>query len=345
MRRYSFPKVDLHLHLDGSMLPETAWELALERGIPMPADTLEEFRSFIIVTADCRSVNEYLKRFEMPLSILQDQPALTRVARELVELLAAQGLAYAEIRFAPQLHTRKGLTQRQAIEAVLQGVREGAANCPTIGIGVLLCAMSVGPETVNEAENLLTVELARDFLGQGVAGIDLAGAEGIVPLENFAPVFARARELGVPFTCHAGDSQGPDTVKAALDFGTKRIGHGHHIALDRALCARAIRDYVTLEICPTSNIQCETQPSYEAHPLRMLIDLGVACTINTDNMILSDIDLDQEYDHCLHEMGLSYADLIRCNINSVRASFMDEASKAALIDELLGCLQALPGKI
>ena len=107
MRRYSFPKVDLHLHLDGSMLPETAWELALERGIPMPADTLEVFRSFIIVTADCRSVNEYLKRFEMPLSILQDQPALTRVARELVELLAAQGLAYAEIRFAPQLHTRK----------------------------------------------------------------------------------------------------------------------------------------------------------------------------------------------------------------------------------------------
>ena len=158
MRRYSFPKVDLHLHLDGSMLPETAWELALERGIPMPADTLEEFRSFIIVTADCRSVNEYLKRFEMPLSILQDQPALTRVARELVELLAAQGLAYAEIRFAPQLHTRKGLTQRQAIEAVLQGAREGAANCPTIGIGVLLCAMSVGPEMVNEAENLLTVE-------------------------------------------------------------------------------------------------------------------------------------------------------------------------------------------
>ena len=235
MRRYSFPKIDLHLHLDGSMLPETAWELALARGIPLPADTLEEFRSFIILTADCRSVNEYLKRFEMPLSILQDQPALTRVARELVELLAAQGLAYAEIRFAPQLHTRKGLTQRQAIEAVLQGVREGAASCPTIGIGVLLCAMSVGPETVNEAENLLTVELAKDFLGQGVAGIDLAGAEGIVPLENFAPVFARARELGVPFTCHAGDSQGPDTVKAALDFGTKRIGHGHHIALDRAL--------------------------------------------------------------------------------------------------------------
>ena len=344
MRRYPFPKVDLHLHLDGSMLPETAWELAHERGIAMPADNLEDFRTFIIVTAECRGVNEYLRRFDVPLSILQDKASLSRVTRELIELLATQGLAYAEIRFAPQLHTRKGLTQRDAIEAVLQGMNEGLALCPSISIGILLCAMCVGVETVNEAENLQTAELAKEFLGRGVVGLDLAGAEGIVPLKNFAPVFARARALGVPLTCHAGDSQGPETVQDALDFGTKRSGHGHHIALDLALCARAIRDGVTLEICPTSNIQCETQPSYEAHPLKQLIDMGVSCTINTDNMILSGIDLEQEYDHCLNEMGLSYADLIRCNINSVRASFMDEEKKSSLIEELLGCLQALPGK-
>lgn len=344
MRRYPFPKIDLHLHLDGSMLPETAWELAYERGIPMPAGTLEEFRTFLVVTADCRSVNEYLKRFEMPLSILQDKASLTRVTRELIELLAAQGLAYAEIRFAPQLHTREGLAQRDAVEAVLEGMRAGLANCPSIGIGILLCAMCVGTAEANAAENLLTIELAREFLGQGVVGADLAGAEGIVPLGDFAPIFARARDLGVPFTCHAGDSQGPDTVKAALDFGAKRVGHGHHIALDRSLCARAIRDGVTLEICPTSNIQCETQPSYEAHPLKRLIDMGVPCTINTDNMILSGIDLDKEYDHCINEMGLSYEDLIRCNINSARAAFLDGARKAALIEELLACLESLPGK-
>lgn len=338
MSRYPFPKVDLHLHLDGSVLPETAWELAKERNIPLPADNLEDFRTFIIVTAECRSVNEYLKRFELPLSILQDAPALARVARELVELLAAQGLAYAEIRFAPQLHTRKGLTQRAAIEAVIAGAQEGMAQCPSIEIGILLCAMSVGSEKINEEENLLTVRLAKEYQGRGVAGIDLAGAEGLVPLENFAPVFALARELSVPFTCHAGDSQGPETVKAALDFGTKRVGHGHHIALDAALIARAIRDGVTLEICPTSNIQCETQPSYEAHPLKKLIDMGVCCTINTDNMILSDINLDKEYDRCLNQMGLSYADLIRCNINSVRASFMDADKKTALIQALLACL-------
>ena len=345
MDRYPFPKIDLHLHLDGSMLPETAWELARERNIPMPADTLEEFRNFIVLTADCKSVNEYLKRFEMPLSILQDRDSLARVTRELVSLLSAQGLAYAEIRFAPQLHTRKEMAQRDAVEVVLSGLREVLAECPSIQAGILLCAMCIGSEKANEAENLLTVELAKEFLGQGVVGVDLAGAEGIVPLSRFAPVFARASKLGVPFTCHAGDSQGAGTVKAALDFGAKRIGHGHHIVLDRALCARAIRDGVTLEICPTSNIQCQTQPSYEAHPLKRLIQMGIPCTINTDNMILSDISLDQEYDHCIREMGLSYADLIRCNINSARAAFLADAPKAALIEALLACLDALPGKI
>ena len=129
MDRYPFPKIDLHLHLDGSMLPETAWKLARERNIPMPADTLEEFRNFIVLTADCKSVNEYLKRFEMPLSILQDRDSLARVTRELVSLLSAQGLAYAEIRFAPQLHTRKGMAQRDAVEAVLSGLREALAVC------------------------------------------------------------------------------------------------------------------------------------------------------------------------------------------------------------------------
>lgn len=345
MDRYPFPKIDLHLHLDGSMLPETAWELARERNIPMPADTLEEFRNFIVLTADCKSVNEYLKRFEMPLSILQDRDSLARVTRELIALLSDQGLAYAEIRFAPQLHTRNGMSQRDAIEAVLAGRREALAKCPSMQASILLCAMSMGSEKINETENLLTVSLAKEYLGHGVVGVDLAGAEGIVPLSRFASIFDRARMLGIPFTCHAGDSQGPDTVEAALNFGARRIGHGHHIALDRSLCARAIRDGVTLEICPTSNIQCQTQPSYAEHPLKRLISMGVACTINTDNMILSDISLDQEYDHCIREMGLSYADLIRCNINSARASFLEDAPKAALIESLLACLDTLPGKI
>lgn len=342
MPKYNFPKCDLHLHLDGSMLPETAWELAKERNIPMPADTLEAFRHFIIVTADCRSVNEYLKRFEMPLSILQDAAALSRVTEELVCLLASQGLAYAEIRFAPQLHTRKDLSQRDAVAAVLEGRAKGLEKHPEIDINIILCTMSIGPSSMNMEQNLETVRLAAEFIpmGTGVVAVDLAGAEGIDPLKKFHPIFDLARELNIPFTCHAGDSQGPDTVLDALDFGTKRLGHGHHIFEDKSLCARAIRDGVTLEVCPTSNIQCETRPSYEEHPLKTLIDMGVQCTINTDNMILSDIDLDKEYDRCLNQMGLTYNDLVRCNINSVKCSFMAPEKKLPLIEKLFTCLEA-----
>ena len=341
MSKYTFPKVDQHLHLDGSVLPESAWEMAAQRGIALPADNLEDFRKFIVVTADCRSVNEYLKRFEMPLQILQDAEALQRVAYELVCLLSSQGLRYAEIRFAPQLHLRKGLTQGDAIEAVLQGVQKGMAECPSIDIGVILCAMVFGECGINMEQNLQTVREAAKYLNTGVVAVDLAGAEGLTPLSTFAPVFDLAKELHVPYTCHAGDSQGPETVLDALNFGTKRIGHGHHIFEDKDLCARAIAEGVTLEVCPTSNIQCSTRPSYEEHPLKKLIDMGISCTINTDNMILSDIDLDKEYDRCLSQMGLTLGDIIRCNINSVKASFMAPEKKQPLIRELIDALWGL----
>lgn len=338
MNRYSFPKIDLHLHLDGSVLPETAWELAQAQGVAMPADTLEGYRAYIRTAANCGTVNEYLKLFELPLQIMQDSASITRITRELVELLCRQGLAYAEIRFAPQLHTRKGLTQRQAIEAVLEGRRQGLSACPGFDVGILACMMCIGPETANWDDNAETVETAGAYLGRGLVGLDLAGAEGIVPLKRFAPLFRRAAELHIPFTCHAGDSQGPDTVRDAMDFGARRIGHGHHIFDDPALCRRAAEEGITLEICPTSNIQCHTQPSYQAHPAKQLLDMGVAVTVNTDNMVLAGVSLDDEYDHCLREMGFTRQDLIRMNQNSVRAAFMPQARKAELLARLEDCL-------
>ena len=334
MNRYSFPKVELHLHLDGSVLPETAWDLANAQGIALPADTLEEFRHFIVVTSNCRSVNEYLARFEVPLQILQDRESLIRVTAELIGLLSSQGVAYAEIRFAPQLHTRGQLSQKEAVEAVLEGRRRGLKACPGIRIGILLCAMSVGPETLNMDVNLETVRLVAEYLGKGVVGVDLAGAEGIVPLSNFHPIFDLAKELQLPRICHAGDSQGPDTVRDAISFGISRIGHGHHIVYDEELCRIAVQKQIALEICPTSNVQCQTVPSYEEHPAKKLLDMGIPVTINTDNMILAGICLEDEYDHCIKEMGFTYADLIQMNINAVRASFMPEAEKQPLIDRL-----------
>lgn len=182
-------------------------------------------------------------------------------------------------------------------------------------------------EKLDEPERLITMH----------SGLKIP-MDDVLKIESdaFAPVFCRARELDVPFTCHAGDSQGPETVEDALNFGAKRIGHGHHIFEDPDLCRRAIREGVTLEICPTSNIQCQTRPSYAQHPAKKLLDMGMRITINTDNMILSGIDLDREYRHCLEEMGFTREDLIQMLHFSADAAFVSPETRAVLhskIDE------------
>lgn len=334
--RFDFPKIDLHLHLDGSILPETAWELAREEGILPEGMDFEAFRRESAVLAPCANVNECLEKFELPIQILQTGEALERVTRELIALLASQGLVYAEIRFAPQLHTRRGMSQREAVEAVLRGRAAGLREHPEIGIEILLCAMSIGPETVNMAENLETVRLTKEYLGRGVAALDLAGAEGIVPLRNFHPIFDLARELGIPFTCHGGDSQDSETVRDAMDFGSVRIGHGHHIYEDEALCERAVREGVTFEICPTSNIRCRSRESYAAHPAKAMLDKGVRVTVNTDNMTIFDIDLEREYAHCVEEMGFTEADIRKMLRFAAEAAFLPEDEKQRLLEKLEG---------
>ena len=332
MLHTQFPKLDLHLHLDGSVPPETLFQLAKEQGVPVPGETLAGYLEYIRRCARCGSVNEYLKMFDLPVAVMQDGNSLARVTRELICLLYRQNLAYAEIRFAPQLHTRKGLSQAEAVEAVLAGREQGLKECPGFDVGILCCIMCIGPETANWKENAETVEVTRAYLDRGVVGLDLAGAEGIVPLKNFAPLFQRAAELGIPCTCHAGDSQGPDTVRDAMGFGARRIGHGHHIYDDPELVQRAIREGITIEVCPTSNIQCMTQPSYGQHPAKKLLDMGLNVTINTDNMTFAGVDLEAEYGHCLGEMGFTPEDLVKMSENSVRAAFLPQEKKKALLE-------------
>lgn len=332
MLHTQFPKLDLHLHLDGSVPPETLFQLAKEQGVPVPGETLAGYLEYIRRCAQCGSVNEYLKMFDLPVAVMQDGNSLTRVTRELICLLYRQNLAYAEIRFAPQLHTCKGLSQAGAVEAVLAGREQGLKECPGFDVGILCCMMCIGPETANWKENAETVEVTHAYLDRGVVGLDLAGAEGIVPLKNFAPLFQRAAELGISCTCHAGDSQGPDTVRDAMDFGARRIGHGHHIYDDPELVRRAIREGITIEVCPTSNIQCMTQPSYGQHPAKKLLDMGLNVTINTDNMTFAGVDLEAEYGHCLGEMGFTPEDLVKMSENSIRAAFLPQEKKKALLE-------------
>lgn len=339
MNAFPFPKVELHLHLDGSIPAETWWRIAHREGVEMPVDTLEEFYAWLKKTSECSSVPEYLERFDLPLQIMQTEENIAEITAALIDDLAAKGYGYAEIRYAPQLHCRKGLTQRDAVEAVLRGRAEALARHPGLGIGIITCAMSVGPETVNMAENLETVRLAAEYLGRGIVGADLAGCEGIVPLTNFHPIFDLCRELGVPYTIHAENPHDAVSVREVLSMGTRRIGHGHRLYDAPDLWPFARENRVTLEICPSSNIQCRTQPSYAEHPAKKLFDEGIRVTINTDNTTLAAVTLEDEYRHCLDDMGFEYDDLIRMNIYAAEAAFMPEEERAALIGRLEGFLR------
>lgn len=334
MEKFEFPKIELHLHLDGALLPETMWALAKEKGVALPTETPEQFRDWIVKTSDCESVPAYLERFELPLQLLQDKASLERVTYELICTLISQGHIYDEIRFAPQLHKRAGMTQRDAIDAVLSGRAKALAEHPDYGCGIILCAMSFGREDMNEQENLETVRLTKAYLGTGVVACDLAGCEGVVPMHNFYRIFDLARELGVPFTCHAEAPDNADSVRDVFGFGGRRIGHGHKLYDAPDLWQRARELGVTLEICPTSNIQCKTQPSYEQHPAKKLFDAGIRVTINTDNMTLAATTLDREYELCLTRMGFEKRDLVQMNIYAAEAAFMDDAQRQPIIEKL-----------
>lgn len=283
--------MELHLHLDGSLRPETVWELAKEQGVELPVGTLEEVRQQMKVPEDCQTLEEYLKRFDLPLLVLQEENALERVTFELTEDLAKAGLDYAEIRFAPQLSLQNGLTQDQVVQAAIRGAERGMKAYPGIRVGLILCCMR-GDQ--NEALNLETVEMVKKYLGRVVCAVDIAGAEGLFDTRLFKPVFDKVNEYGLPMTIHAGEAAGPDSIRTALSYGTRRIGHGVAAAQDEALIKELVRDGITLEVCVTSNFHTKVMNRLEDHPIRKLFDAGVRVTINSDNMTASDTNLAKE---------------------------------------------------
>lgn len=339
MIEFAFPKIELHLHLDGSIPAETWWRIAEKDHVKMPVKTFEKFKKWLKKTSECSSVPEYLERFDLPLQIMQSKENIAEITESLIDELAANGYGYAEIRFAPQLHCRKGLAQRDAIDAVLEGRKRALKKHPELGIGIIACAMSIGPETINMSENLETVRSAKEYLDKGIVAVDLAGCEGIVPLTNFHPIFDLCRELEVPYTIHAENPHDAISVREVLSMGTKRIGHGHKLYNAPDLWPFAKDNKVTLEICPSSNIQCKTQPSYAEHPAKKLFDEGIRVTISTDNSTLAATTLEDEYRHCLKDMGFVYNDIVRMNIYAAEAAFMPEEQKYVLVKKLEQYLQ------
>ena len=312
---------ELHLHLDGSLRPETVWELAGKQGIRIPAGSVEETRFKMQVPENCRTLEEYLERFDLPLMVLQEWEALERVSFELVEELAGEGLTYAEIRFAPQLSMKNGMSQDDVTEAVIRGMRRGMERYPQLSAGLILCCMR-GAD--NQEQNVQTIETAKKYFGDMVCAVDLAGAESLFPTSAFAPVFARAREYGLPITIHAGEAAGADSMRTALSFGAGRIGHGVAAAYDDRLLEQLADEKICLEGCVSSNYHTKVVSRLEDHPLRRLYDSGVPVTVNSDNRTCSGTSLKREFALIRQRLGFTDDELLKMQKYAWEARFLKQ---------------------
>lgn len=317
--------LDLHLHLDGSLSLDSVKKLAKINKIKLPDDD-REILGFMQVSDNCKNLNEYLEKFDFAVSLLQTEECLKTAAYDLCKTLKEQGLVYAEIRFAPQKHTDKGLNQSQAVKAVLDGITESKFPC-----GLILCCMRGDG---NREENLLTVKVAKEFYGKGVCAIDLAGAEALFSTENFENIFAEARKLGIPFTIHAGEADGPQSIKKAIEFGAKRIGHGVRATEDKEIIDLLVKTQIPLEVCVKSNIDTRIFESIENHSIKNLIDWGVNVTVNTDNMTVSAVTLKDEFISIKNAFDLTDNDLKKLVLNAADAAFTSDENKSILKEQI-----------
>ncbi|MEH2957926.1 adenosine deaminase [Candidatus Merdisoma sp. JLR.KK006] len=320
--------IDLHLHFDGSLLPRTILELAREQQLPLPAEDPDELKLFLSAPEDCESLNEYLEKFDLPLSVLQTKEAIRKAMYTLLSSLKEQGMLYAEVRFAPQSHLRKGLTQEDAVKAAILGMQEATAGSFFMA-KLILCCMRGGD---NQEANRKTIETAAAFLGRGVAAVDLAGAEALFPTADYEELFAYAKDLGLPFTIHAGEADGPESIEAGLRFGAARIGHGVRANEDEKVLGLLRESQIPLEMCPTSNVQTKAVSSFLEHPILRYLRSGLKVTVNTDNMTVSDTTIEREYRRLKTELGMTEEERKALLFNAADAAFLTEEERGRMKD-------------
>lgn len=316
--------IDLHCHLDGSISLPIAKKLAALQNIELPAKSDDALLKKLSVPEDCESLNDFLQCFGLPLRLLQTKEGITEAVRLVQENCKEQGIIYLEIRFAPQLHQINGLTQEEVILAALEGLKKSDLHT-----NLILCCMR---SDHNKEENLETVQLAKKYLvkDEGVVAIDLAGAEGLFKTADFEEEFTLARELGVPFTIHAGEADGPESVWTALKFGAARIGHGVRIYEDEKLLEYVIKNQIPLEMCPNSNRQTKAVSDMSTYPLRKYLEAGAKVTINTDDMAICRTSLNHEFNYIKELCGITEAEKKQLLLNAVEAAFCSEEYKEKL---------------
>src|SRR5579864_6136911 len=316
----SVPKVLLHDHLDGGLRPETIVELAADTGYEgLPTTDVAELARWMAGVAQRGRLELYLEAFQHTVGVMQTRDALIRVAAECAQDLAADGVAYAEVRFAPELHTDRGLSLDQVVEAVLDGFRLGSASAAEQGRGITVYALLTAMRTA--ARSLEIAELAVRHRDEGVVGFDIAGAEAGFPPSRHLDAFEYLQRENFHITIHAGEAFGLPSIWEAVQWcGTERLGHGVRIVDDIEISpegtvrlgrlAAYIRDRrIPLEMCPTSNVQTGAAPSIALHPLRILRQLQFRVTVNTDNRLMSQVTLSSEFHKLVQEYGYGWSDV------------------------------------
>ena len=332
------PKAELHCHLDGSVRAETLIDLAREHRVQLPKSSAEELAEFMRVD-DAQSLEDYLRRFDVTISVMQSEEALERIAYELAEDAAEDGIRYIEVRNAPLLNVVQGLTLVQAVEAPLRGLRK-AENDFGITARFIICALRQFPPE----SSLEMARLAVEFKDDGVVAFDLAGGEKGNPAARHADAFRYAREHNLAVTVHAGEGDGADSVREAVHVcGANRIGHGTRLIEDPELTQYVNDRRIALEVCLTSNVQTRVAESYASHPFREYFDRGLNVTLNTDNRLMSATTLTDEYVYAAEHLGFTVEELAGIALNGFESAFLPWEDRLVLIEEASDRIEELIG--
>jgi adenosine deaminase len=324
------PKTDLHCHLDGSLRLDTVIDLARKQGVKLPTFDRGELWKLLFAGDQVTSLDDYLRAFDITLSVMQTEDALERCSYELAEDAHRENVRYIEVRYSPLLHIRNGLRPAQVVEAVLRGLRNAKREFG-IRYGVILCAIrSLGPES-----SLRIAELCIAFKNRGVVGFDLAGSEINNPAKLHRQAFQLVVDNNINCTAHAGESFGPDSVHQAIHkCGAHRIGHGTRLVESGDLLNYVNDHRIPLEVCPSSNLQTRAATSWDTHPVDFFVDYGLRVTINTDNRLMSDTNVTKELHLCHRHYGWSLQTIKEIIIAGFKSAFMPYREKADLVAEV-----------
>lgn len=331
------PKTELHCHLDGSLRIPTILELAEQQKVTLPAKDADRLRKLVVVGEECRSLEDYLKAFEITLSVMQDEESLERVAYELVQDAAAENVRYLEVRYSPILHTRRGMRLTHIVDAVNDGLIRGEKDFG-VKTGVIICGMrNINPETSYQL-----AELTIAYKNRGVVAFDLAGAETDYPAKKHKDSFFLILRNNINCTLHAGESYGPESIHQAVHYcGAHRIGHGVRLKEDGDLLNYVNDHRIPLEICLTSNVQTRAVPRFEEHPLRFYYDYGLRTTINTDNRLMSDTTVTKELYRAHTHLGFDMDELVDLVIYGFKSAFLPHRTKTKLLRSVFKELEGL----